>query len=64
MWQRRGIGLFWEIFEKDGVNPTTGQSTKASRRRISIVSELPMKESYETFLAERLREATSSTGRT
>jgi tRNA(His) guanylyltransferase len=63
LWQRRGTGLFWETFERDGVNPKTGECTKASRRRIAVATELPIKDSYEEFLAERLREAASSTAR-
>jgi tRNA(His) guanylyltransferase len=56
-WQKRGIGLYWENFEKTGVNPKTGEATKAIRRRIRTELELPMKEPYEAFIRIRLAEA-------
>lgn len=49
-WQKRGIGLYWEAYEKEGVNPTTGATVTATRRRIKIEDELPMKEGYTHFL--------------
>lgn len=57
IWQRRGTGLYWEDYEKDGFNPKTGTTTKTARRRIRVEMELPMKERYDAFLAERVREA-------
>lgn len=52
-WQRRGTGLYWEEYEKEGFNPRTGQAVTATRRRIKRDEELPMKEEYAGFL-ERL----------
>jgi len=59
-WQKRGVGLFWESYEKAGMNPKTGETTKAIRRRVKTELELPMKEAYEEFIRARLVEATSS----
>lgn len=59
-WEKRGVGLFWENYEKPGVNPKTGEATKAVRRRIRTELELPMKEGYEAFIRTRLLEAASS----
>ncbi len=56
-WQKRGVGLFWENYEKTGMNPKTGESTKAIRRRVSVELELAMKEEYEEFIRARLVEA-------
>jgi tRNA(His) 5'-end guanylyltransferase len=56
-WQKRGLGLFWENFEKAGQNPKTGRVTTAVRRRIRTELELPMKEAYEAFIRSRLVEA-------
>lgn len=50
-WQRRGIGVVWETYEKTGHNPKTGQSTTAQRRRLKTLLELPMKQDYEAFIA-------------
>lgn len=54
-WQKRGIGLYWENFEKAGVNPLTGQNVTALRRRIRTDFELPMKEAYSEFICGLLR---------
>jgi tRNA(His) 5'-end guanylyltransferase len=47
-WQKRGAGLFVEDYEKQGVNPKTGELTVAMRRRIREESELPMGPDYGT----------------
>ena len=52
LWQRRGIGFTWESYEKEGRNPTTGQSVVALRRRVAVNLELPMKLDYERMIAE------------
>lgn len=52
-WQKRGIGFWWETFEKPGVNPLTGQTVSATRRRIRRELELPMRDEYSAFI-ERL----------
>ncbi len=49
-WQRRGIGLYWEEFEKAGMNPLTGETRTALRRRIRVDMELPMREEYDALL--------------
>jgi tRNA(His) guanylyltransferase len=56
-WQKRGVGLYWEEYEKGGVNPLTGQTVTAQRRRIRIEYELPMKEGYTEFIRRLLRES-------
>ncbi|HEY9633726.1 MAG TPA: hypothetical protein V6D14_09990 [Coleofasciculaceae cyanobacterium] len=49
-WQRRGVGLYWEEYEKQGYNPVQGKEVTTRRRRIKVDEELPMKEAYEEFL--------------
>lgn len=49
-WQKRGVGLYWESFEKDAFNPRTGEAVKATRRRIKRDLDLPMKEEYGRFV--------------
>jgi len=31
-WQKRGIGLYWETYEKTGLNPKTNESVVTERR--------------------------------
>ena len=49
-WQKRGVGLYWESYEKTARNPATGKETLAWRRRIKRDFELPMKDDYGRFL--------------
>lgn len=49
-WQRRGVGVLWEEYDKEGINPKTGQPTTARRRRLSVVLDLPMRDEYSTFV--------------
>jgi tRNA(His) 5'-end guanylyltransferase len=49
-WQKRGLGFWWETYEKDGLNPKTGQKTNAIRRRVKVELELPMKEAYRELV--------------
>lgn len=51
-WQRRGVGVLWETYEKLGEDPRTGQQTRATRRRLGTVMELPMGEAYSRFVAQ------------
>ncbi|PTX94780.1 guanylyltransferase [Verrucomicrobia bacterium LW23] len=57
LWQRRGIGLYWRDFLKEGYNPKKDRAVTSVRRRIYTDLELPMKGEYEEFLGQRLREA-------
>lgn len=40
-WQKRGVGLYWEDFEKAGFNPKLKTTSTAIRRRICVDRELP-----------------------
>jgi tRNA(His) guanylyltransferase len=51
-WQKRGMGLYWEEFEKEAENPKTGQKVLARRRRIRREPELPMKEAYDQLIRQ------------
>ena len=49
-WQKRGVGLVWEKFNKRGFNPQTGKPTLVTRRRIRICDELPVRDKYSKFI--------------
>ena len=53
-WQRRGTGLYWEIYEKEGYNPIEKKAVVTKRRRIKVDEELPMKEAYGEFISRFL----------
>ncbi len=50
-WQRRGTGLYWEIYDKEGYNPIENKAVVTKRRRIKVDEELPMKEAYGEFIS-------------
>lgn len=49
-WQKRGVGLYWEEYEKEGRNPLTGDTAIAIRRRVQVAYDLPMKDEYDVLL--------------
>ncbi len=56
-WQKRGMGIYWEIYQKPGKNPKTGEDVMAERRRLKRDFDLPMKEAYENFIKDLLVKA-------
>jgi tRNA(His) guanylyltransferase len=50
-WQKRGTGLYWEEYEKPALDPRSGQEVFSKRRRIKVDYNLPMKETYNMFVA-------------
>ncbi len=56
-WQKRGIGLCWEPYDKVAVNPVTNESVVARRRRLRTDCDLPMKDEYGEFVRSILRKA-------
>jgi tRNA(His) 5'-end guanylyltransferase len=61
-WQKRGIGLYWEEYEKAATNPKTGQAVTSTRRRIKRDLDLPMREDYSEFVLKMVALATASEG--
>ncbi len=53
-WQKRGMGVYWETFEKQGYNPITEKTETAERRALKIDYELPLREEYAQFIANKL----------
>lgn len=58
-WQKRGVGIYWRDGIKEGFNPVTNTSVHITRRELHVEYELPMKEDYSAFIAERLADANS-----
>ena len=54
-WQKRGIGVYWEKYEKNGYNPITCEKVTAIRNRLNVDLELPMKDQYSNFIASLIR---------
>lgn len=49
-WQRRGVGLYWQPYEKTGWNPITGEMVAATRRAVRKDLDLPKGAGYEALL--------------
>ena len=52
IWQRRGVGVCWEEYDKPAENPMTGEKVVARRRRLRRELALPMKDAYSDFIRE------------
>lgn len=51
-WQRLGTGVRWQTVRVAGVDPRTGQSASAERKRLLVEEELPRGEAYGAYLRE------------
>ncbi len=49
-WQRRGTGVYWERFEREGWNPKLQAKVTTTRRRVKVDEELTMKNAYAAFV--------------
>ncbi len=49
-WQKRGVGIYWETYEKTAVNPLTKEMVLATRKRLKVDYKLPMKDMYSDFV--------------
>jgi tRNA(His) 5'-end guanylyltransferase len=54
-WQKRGVGIYWETYEKLGTNPKTGESVPTKRRRLRRDMELPLGDAYSAFIVDLVR---------
>lgn len=49
-WQKRGVGVYWEEYEKEALNPRSGKTVTAIRRRLKPDYKLPMKDEYNSYI--------------
>lgn len=49
-WQRRGIGARWTDDDTPAHDPRTGEAVTASRRRLELMLDLPMRDDYDALL--------------
>jgi tRNA(His) 5'-end guanylyltransferase len=55
-WQKRGVGLYWEDYQKTGFNPISQETVQTLRRRLKTDYELPFGEAYSTFIQNLLHQ--------
>ncbi len=49
-WQKRGTGLIWSHYEKEGLNPVINEQIVAKRRMIKEIYDLPLSVNYAKFI--------------
>jgi tRNA(His) guanylyltransferase len=50
LWQRRGIGTYWESYTEAGTDPRTGATVESVRRRVKVDDHLLMRDDYDAFV--------------
>ena len=55
-WQKRGLGMWNELYEKEGYNPMTKETVAAVRSRIHVEYELPLGDAYAEMVAGFVKE--------
>lgn len=53
-WQKRGIGLYYELVVKDSVNPIINKEVQVNRRILKCDLDLPMNLDYSALLKEKI----------
>lgn len=51
-WQKRGTGLVWSYYTKEGINPITNEKTITKRRMIEKIYDLPQSIDYAKFIRD------------
>ena len=51
-WQKRGIGIYWEMTEKQGFNPVTNTAVVCQRRSLKTDYEIPLRAEYAAFISK------------
>lgn len=54
-WQRGGVAFVYREIEKEAVNPRTGEPTRARRRRLEALEDVPDGQLYTDFLTALLQ---------
>lgn len=60
-WQKRGIGIYWEYYEKEGWNPKAQMTVQAQRRRLKVDYDLQVGDEYSGFIRRLLENSETST---
>lgn len=52
LWQKRGAGVFWKKYEKEGFDPVTQTKTSTDRFSLYADYDLPCKKEYSDYIME------------
>lgn len=53
-WQKRGVGIYFAAYEKEGMNPLTGEKVTTVRRKLIADMDLPRGNEYVDFIGKRM----------
>lgn len=53
-WQKRGVAVRWRQTPVEGVDPRDGRTVTTQRRRLHVDEELPMRDAFSAWVAERI----------
>jgi tRNA(His) guanylyltransferase len=54
-WQKRGIGIYWKDYQKEGFNPKTQETVVVDRRALYVDYDIPMKDDYDAFIQNMMK---------
>jgi len=54
-WQKRGIGLYWGVYEISSINPKTNEPVTTTRKKIIVDYDLPMRDEYSEYIQQRMK---------
>jgi tRNA(His) 5'-end guanylyltransferase len=60
LWQRRGTGLYWQCYQREGYNPKRDEKVTTTRRRVKVDQDLPTGEEYAAFVQKLLWPASAA----
>jgi len=50
LWQKRGVGMYYRIEEREGFNPITNKTTTCTRRALHVEMDLPIGLEYSNLI--------------
>jgi tRNA(His) guanylyltransferase len=54
VWQKRGVGFYYETVEKNSTHPMTGEEIVVLRNQLKVESELPKGDAYDQIVRKGL----------
>ena len=57
LWQKRGVGIYFNTFNLDGYNPKTNERVYYTRRGLHVDKEVPVGEEYSKLITQIMAES-------
>jgi|SRR3990172_420684 len=62
-WEKRGVGVIWERYDKDGYNPIRKEIVPAVRYRLKVDNDLPRGDDYAAYVESAILQASIRKGK-